>query len=353
MRILVTGAGGFIGGHLVKRLLSMGHYVRAVDKKPFCDWWQVHEQAQNRVIDLRHPFGVMRAFLDGERIFDEKDFDGIEWVFHLAANMGGMLTITTKDAEIIRDNTLININMIEGAKEYGVKRFLFSSSACVYPTTLQEKESIPLKESDVYPAFPQHSYGWEKLHMEHLCKYYREEGWLDTRVVRFHNTYGPFGAWNDGREKAPAALCRKVAQAKLSQRCGCNPAQNSIEVWGDGSAVRTYMYIDDCVEGLVRLMESDHHEPLNLGRDRTVSVDELAIEIAHIAGFAVDLDHVDGPVGVQWRNSDNTLCKEVLGWEPSIPIEEGLIATYEWIEGLVEAAGCQGNCQIEAGELDL
>ena len=312
MRILVAGAGGFIGHHLVARLRENGHYVRGVDlKRP--EW---SESAANefRVADLRRWPDAMAAC------------EGMDWVFALAATMGGMGFISHAHAEIIRDNTLININTIESARLAHVKRYLFTSSACVYPNYLQtEGQRHALSENDVYPAQPQEMYGWEKLHTEHLCQAYREAGWLDTRVVRFHNCCGPEGSWNDGKEKAPAAMCRKVAEAALND----NPR---VEIWGDGQQVRSYMWIGDCLAGLLKLMESDHAEPLNLGRDRCVTVDKMVDIIAGIAGIEVEKVHIEGPEGVRWRNSDNSNCRDVLGWEPTTPLESGLVPTYRWIE---------------------
>lgn len=319
--VLVTGAGGFIGTHLVRRLKKDGHWVCGMDlKKPE---WSDSEADEFQIVDLR-TYDALNAAL---YFMDKKP----DWVFALAADMGGMGFITTKDAEIIRNNTMISINSIEAARIHGVERYLYSSSACVYPMYRQTTASAPLAEYHVYPAQPQHSYGWEKLHTEHLCKYYREAGWLDTKIVRFHNTYGPEGAWRGGREKAPAALCRKIAVAKLTG----NP---EVEIWGDGKAIRSYTYIDDCVEGLIRLMQSDFSGPMNLGRDRTVSVDELADLIADIAGISIKKVHVPGPQGVRWRNSDNSLCKAKLGWVPRIPLEKGLVPTYKWIEEQVMLA---------------
>jgi len=312
----VTGSGGFIGNALTTRLRKEGYWVRGVDVK-YPEW---SETAANKFVlrDLRSPDSCLDV-TDG----------GIEWVFNLAATMGGMGFISTAHAEIIRDNTLININMIEAARLNKVKRFLFSSSACVYPCYLQESTNPPLlKESDVYPADPQGAYGFEKLHMEHLCNYYREAGWLSTTIVRFHNCFGQKGTWRGGREKAPAALCRKIAIAKL----GGNP---EVEIWGDGTQVRSYMYIDDCVEGLLKLMQSDFPGPMNLGSDRTVTVNELADIIAEIAGIKIVKKHIEGATGVHARNSDNSLCQEKLGWEPGILLEEGLKSTYRWIEGQV------------------
>lgn len=316
MRICVSGAGGFIGTHLVRRLKADGHWVRGVDlKRPV---WSESEADEFLLLDLRWMTSYAEAM------------NGVDWVFALAADMGGMGFITTHDAEIIRNNTMIDANSIEAARQAGVKRYLFSSSACVYPVYLQGEGAVqPLREFDAYPARPQEAYGWEKLHVEHLCHYYQEAGWLDTRVARFHNVYGKEGSWNDGREKAPAALCRKVAVAALTG----DPA---VEVWGDGGQVRSYMHVDDCVEGLLRLMESDYPHPLNIGRDRQITVDGLVDIIAGIAGVDVEKVHVPGPEGVRWRNSDNALCREVLGWEPGIPLEEGLIPTYDWIFAQVQ-----------------
>ena len=322
-KVLVTGSGGFIGNALTTRLRKEGYWVRGVDVK-YPEW---SESAANEFVlrDLRTSNGCLDAAW------------GIEWIFHLAANMGGMGFISTAHAEIIKDNTLININMIEAARRNNVKKFLFSSSACVYPCYLQEVEKAPLlKEADAYPADPQEAYGWEKLHMEHLARRYREAGWVDTRIVRFHNVYGPEGTWCGGREKAIAAICRKVATAKLSG----NP---EVEIWGPGTQQRSFFYVDDCVEGLLRLMNSEFPGPVNFGRDRTVTVDELADMIAEIARIEIVKKHVEGPTGVHARNSDNSLCLEKLGWEPSIVLEEGLKTTYHWIEAQLKGqidSGC-------------
>jgi len=316
----VTGAGGFIGTHLVRRLKAEGYWVRGVDLRE--PRWSKSEADEFWLLDLRYRDSAFHSLED------------IDQVFALAADMGGMGFISTKQAQIIRNNTFINIDTISAAYDQGIKRYLFSSSACVYPIQLQTGDKPhPLTEADAYPANPQMSYGWEKLHAEHLCREFRAANWLNTKIVRFHNCYGPLGSWNDGREKAPAAMCRKVAVAKLTG----NP---EIEIWGDGQQVRSYMHVDDCVEGLLRLMESDFAGPMNLGRDRTVTVDELVDVVADVAGVKVTKIHVEGPEGVRWRNSDNALCKEVLDWEPSIPLEEGLVETYTWILEQVEEMLC-------------
>lgn len=312
-RILVTGSTGFIGSALTKRLKEDGYWVRGVDIQPPREW-DTNDAHQFFQFDLRNFALAKGATRD------------VGWVFHLAANMGGMGHIATAHAPIIRDNTMINANVLEAAREKGVKKYLFPSSACVYPRVLQGDDcSKPLKEEDAYPADCGTGYGWEKLHGEHLCHYYRTAGWLDTKIVRLHNVYGSKGSWRGGREKAPAALCRKVAVAKLSG----NPV---VEIWGDGKQKRSFMYIDDCIEGMLRLMESDFPGPLNLGRDKVVTIDELVDIIADIAGIKVEKKYVKGPQGVRSRNSDNSLCKEVLGWAPSIPLEEGLVPTYKWIK---------------------
>lgn len=309
-RVLVTGAGGFIGHHLVTALRQAGYWVRGVDlKRPEFAPTQADEFL---LLDLRE-FENCRAAVEG-----------IDEAYNLAADMGGIGYISANHAGIARNNVLINSHMLEAARLAGVKRFLYSSSACIYPAYRQESADVtPLREEDAYPAMPEEGYGWEKLFSEKLCQYYFQDFGLETRVVRFHNVYGPFGSYQGGREKAPAAICRKVALAQDG---------DTIQVWGDGRQTRSFMYIDDCVEGLLRLMRSDHHEPLNLGTDRLVTIDELVDIVAGIAGKTLHKRHdLSQPQGVRGRNSDNSRLRAVLGWEPAITLEGGLRATYSWI----------------------
>lgn len=309
-RALVTGAGGFIGHHLVKYLTERGYWVRGVDiKEPEYESTSAHEF---EILDLRDRDNCVRAVRE------------IDEVYGLAANMGGIGFIETNKAVIVRDNTLINLHSIEAARTSAVKRYLYTSSACVYPGYLQKQTNVkPLKEDDAYPADAEDGYGWEKLYMERVCRHYQEDFGLETRVVRFHNIFGPLGTYDGGREKSPAAICRKVALANDG---------DEIEVWGDGEQTRSYCYIDDCVEGIYRLMRSDYREPLNLGQDRMLSINELVDMIASIAGKKIRKRYDLGkPQGVRGRNSDNSRLREVLQWEPTISLEDGLKLTYEWI----------------------
>lgn len=316
-KVLVTGGGGFIGSHLIKYLKEKGYLVRGVDLK----YPEFEETAADEFViaDLR----TWEACNEATK--------GIDEVYALAADMGGMGFISNHNAQILYNNSLINLHTIEAARVNGVQRYLYTSSACVYPEHLQEEANVvPLKESDAYPANPQDAYGWEKLVSERLCTHYREDHGMETRIVRFHNIFGEKGTYEGGREKAPAALSRKIAVAKLTN-------EPEIEIWGDGEQTRSFCYIDDCVEGIYKLMRSDFYEPLNLGQDRMVSINELADMIANIAEIKIVKKHIDGPMGVRGRNSDNTKLKEVLAWTPQITLEKGLSQTYAWIEEQVRS----------------
>ncbi len=322
-KILVTGAGGFIGHHLVSSLKSDGYWVRGVDIKT--PEYQSSEADEYELLDLRSESSCRAAL------------DGIDHVYALAADMGGMGYISNHHSEILRNNFLINVHTIEAARRCGVSKLLYTSSACVYPEYLQTTtDASPLKESDAYPAQPQDAYGWEKLITERLCAYYHSDYGLNVRVVRFHNIYGPLGTWTGGREKAPAALCRKIAVAKLT-------GEREIEIWGDGRQTRSFCYIDDCIVGLRKLMQSDYTEPLNLGQDRMITINGLADLITAIAGVELAKRHISGPEGVRGRNSDNHRLREVLGWEPEIDLEDGLQRTYAWIEQQVRYTLSQGR----------
>ncbi|MEX1218803.1 MAG: NAD-dependent epimerase/dehydratase family protein [Solirubrobacterales bacterium] len=314
MKTLVTGAGGFIGGHLVNELLQRGDEVSAVDCKPLADWYQVHPGARSSVADLALRDEAVSATA------------GVDRVFNLAADMGGIGFIEGNKAECML-SVLINTHLLIGCRENEVPRYFYSSSACAYPVDSQDTpEALPLKESDAYPAMPEDGYGWEKLFSERMCRHFMEDLGIETRVARYHNVYGPHGAFEGGREKAPAAICRKVAEAALS-------GAGEIEIWGDGEQTRSFMYIDDCVHGTLAIMESDFREPLNLGSDESVTINQL---VGLAEGFAdVELLRnydLSAPQGVRGRNSDNALISEVLGWAPGIPLEQGLGSTYAWIE---------------------
>jgi GDP-D-mannose 3', 5'-epimerase len=311
-RVLVTGAGGFIGHHLVTFLREKGYWVRGVDiKKP--EYTEV-DADEFELLDLSRWDNCLQATR------------GIDEVYGLAADMGGMGFISNHHSQILHNNSLINTHTLEAAHVNGVKRYFYTSSACVYPEFKQtETNVVPLKEEDAYPALPQDAYGWEKLVMERLCTHYRLDYGLETRIVRFHNIFGDQGTWEGGREKAPAAMSRKIATAKLT-------GNHEIEMWGDGEQTRSFCYISDCLEGIYRLMRSDYNSPLNLGSDRMVSINELAHLIADIAGIKITIKHIPGPEGVRGRNSDNTRLREVLKWEPKLTLEQGLERTYTWIE---------------------
>ena len=310
---LVTGAGGFIGGHLVNKLTHSGYEVRAVDMKPLDDWYQVSPHTENRMLDLRDPATCRIACR------------GMHGVFDLAADMGGIGFITSHKWDCSR-SVLSSVHMLQAAFDQDVSRFFFSSSACVYPIYRQRRaDSSALQESDAYPADCEDGYGWQKLYSERLCAAATEDLGLETRIARFHNIYGPYGTYDGGREKAPAAICRKVIEAKLSRR-------PRIEIWGDGEQTRSFCYVDDCVDGTIRIMNSDYTEPLNLGSSELVTINELVSIVEEIADIKLERVYkLDAPQGVRGRNSDNTLIKEVLNWEPSIDLRTGLEQTYEWI----------------------
>jgi nucleoside-diphosphate-sugar epimerase len=314
----VTGAGGFIGHHLVNRLKAEGHWVRGVDLKH--PEYQASLADEFEIRDLRRWDECLMATRDS-----------IDEVYNLAADMGGIGYITAFHADIARNNTLINTHMLEAARQHQVTRFLFSSSACVYAQSKQKDADVaPLKEEDAFPAEPEPGYGWEKLYAEELCRYYWQDYRFETRIVRFHNVYGPLGTYDGGKEKAPAAISRKVALA---------PDGGEIEIWGDGQQTRSFMYVDDCVEGLIRIMASGYRDALNLGTDELVTIDQLVDLVSEVAGKCLIKRHnLKGPQGVRGRNSDNRLLRQVLGWEPSILLRQGLALTYPWIARELRAA---------------
>lgn len=310
MNIVVTGAGGFIGHHLVTRLKNEGHWVRGVDLK--YPEFEASPADEFLLADLRHFERCLEAT------------DGMDDVYQFAADMGGIGYITANIAHLTRNNALINMHMLEAARLARVKRYLYTSSACVYPSFLQDDEDVtPLCEDKAIPAAPEKGYGWEKLFAEQLAGYYHEECGLDVRIVRFHNIYGPLGVYDGGKEKAPAALCRKVAQANDG---------DTIEIWGDGSQTRSFCYIDDCIEGLQRIMDSGYTQPINLGTDEMVSINQLVDAVCKAAGKRLLYQYnTNEPQGVRGRNSDNTKLQEVTNWRPSISLAAGIQPTYDWI----------------------
>jgi GDP-D-mannose 3', 5'-epimerase len=311
--ILVTGAGGFIGGHLVKSMLEQGHKVRAVDKKPQWQWYQRFPAAENLTLNLEDKDACVQAV------------NGTDWIYNLAADMGGMGFIELNKG-LCMLSVLINTHMLMAARHCGATRFFYSSSACVYAGYKQKETDNPgLKEEDAYPADPEDGYGWEKLFSERMCRHFMEDFGLQTRVARYHNVYGPHGTFDGGREKAPAAICRKVIAAKLG-------GAKEIEIWGDGLQTRSFQYIDDCLHGTQSIMESGIIEPINLGSAEMVSINQLVDLVEDIAGIKLKRSYkLDAPKGVRGRSSDNTLIKEKLGWEPSVTLRTGLEKTYAWI----------------------
>lgn len=312
--ILVAGAGGFIGGHLVKNLLDRGYtQIRAVDIKPLDEWFQVFDGVQKVQADLKELHACEAACED------------VTEVYNLAADMGGMGFIENNKAKCML-SVLINTHLLMAAEKAGVDRHFYSSSACVYNADKQKDENVtPLCEADAYPAMPEDGYGWEKLFSERMSRHFREDFGLTTRVARFHNVYGPDGSWYGGREKAPAAICRKVIQARAS-------GNHEIEIWGDGNQTRSFMYIDDCLKGIDRIMHSDIIEPINLGSDELVTINQLVDIVEDIAGITLTRSYnLDAPKGVNGRNSDNTRIQELLGWQPSIRLRDGMEKTFAWI----------------------
>ncbi len=314
-KAVVCGAGGFIGGHLVQDLLDNGvDVIRAVDIKPFDDWYQVSNDLENLSLDLQDKDSCLKAA------------EGANVIFQLAADMGGMGFIENNKA-LCMLSVLTNTHMLMAARDKGVERFFYSSSACVYNGEKQTNPNVvALKEEDAYPALPEDGYGWEKLFSERMCRHFEEDYGLQCRVARYHNVYGPLGTWTGGREKAPAAICRKVIEAKHS-------GSNQIEIWGDGKQTRSFMYIDDCTVGTRMITESDIHEPLNLGSNELVTINQLVDLVEEIAGVRLKRNYnLNAPKGVNGRNSDNTLIQQKLNWAPSTKLREGLALTYAWIE---------------------
>ena len=314
-KAVICGGGGFIGGHLVKSFRANGiDVIRAVDIKPMDEWYQVFPEVENLVLDLQDKASCYRAAA------------GADLVFQLAADMGGMGFIENNKA-LCMLSVLTNTHMLLAARDAGVGRFFYSSTACVYNTEKQKSAQVtPLKEEDAYPALPEDGYGWEKLFSERMCRHFEEDFGLQCRVARYHNVYGPQGTWAGGREKAPAAICRKVIEAKHS-------GKREIEIWGDGTQTRSFMYIEDCTKGTQAIMESEIHEPLNLGSDELVTINQLVDTVEEIAGVKLRRRYnQNAPKGVNGRNSDNTKITELLGWAPSIRLRDGLKRTYDWIE---------------------
>ena len=317
-KVLITGAGGFIGGHLSKYYSSTEYDVTCVDIKPLNQWYQVFDNNKNIQADLKYLDKCLEIT------------KGIDFIFNLACNMGGMGFIELNKAECML-SVLINSNLLYSSKINKIKKYFYTSSACVYNAQKQTNPNIDgLKEEDAYPADPEDGYGWEKLFSERMCIHYNEDFKLDVRIVRLHNVYGPFGTFSGGREKAPAAICRKVVRAKIDN-------DKNILVWGDGNQTRSFMYIDDCIEGIIKIFNANYSKPINLGSSEQVSINELINIIEKIANVELTKKYqLDKPLGVRGRSSDNTLIKKVLGWEPNISLEDGLKLTYSWIYGEID-----------------
>ena len=312
-KILIAGGGGFIGGHLATRLINLGYSVRCADIKPKDEWYQVSNKVDNIILDLE------------DKINCEKATDGVDEVINLACNMGGMGFIENNRA-LCMLSVLVNTHLLMACKKNNVKKYFFSSSACAYNTQLQKDPSINgLKETDAYPAMPEDGYGWEKLFSERMCRHFTEDYGIDTKVARFHNIYGPMGTYDGGREKAPAAICRKIAIAKMKN-------EEIIDVWGDGKQTRSFLYIDDCIDAVVQLFNSNINDPINIGSDEQVSINEMIQYVEEISGHKVEKNYqLDKPKGVRGRSSDNTLIEKKLGWKPKYSLKQGLEKTYHWI----------------------
>ena len=329
-KIVVCGGGGFIGGHLVADLFRQGHKVRAVDVKPLDEWFQMFPEVENLRLDLRDKDNCERAGAD------------VDLVYNLAADMGGMGFIENNKA-LCMLSVLINTHLLMAAKDADAKRFFYASSACVYAADKQTDPNVTaLKEDDAYPAMPEDGYGWEKLFSERMCRYFREDFGLTTRVARYHNVYGPNGTYEGGREKAPAAICRKVIEAKLS-------GKHEIEIWGDGKQTRSFQWVDDCVKGTQMIMNGDYVEPLNLGSSELVTINQLVDIVQDIAGLKLKRRYnLSAPKGVNGRNSDNTLIREIFGWEPSTKLRDGLERTYRWIYDQMAPRSAKRAAKAEA-----
>jgi GDP-D-mannose 3', 5'-epimerase len=312
-KILVTGAGGFIGGHLIKELLNRGYKIRATDIKPLDDWYQCFDEVENISLDMTIKDNCFKAT------------EGMDDVINMACNMGGMGFIENNKA-LCMLSVLVNTHMLMACKYFNIKRYFFSSSACAYNTDLQKNSKITgLKESDAYPAMPEDGYGWEKLFGERMCRHFFEDYGLDVKVARYHNIYGPNGTYDGGREKAPAALCRKIINSGLNN-------EKKIDVWGNGEQTRSFLYIDDCVDATLKLFDSEHHGPINIGSEEQVSINQMIEKIEKISNYQVKKNYqLDKPQGVMGRNSDNTLIRSLLNWEPKFTLYQGLEKTYNWI----------------------